>query len=193
MQQIVSTVRLRPTRGRGFTLTELMVAIGIIVLLIGIAFPAIAHVQALAQRSTCLSNLRQIGMAAQSYRVEYNQLLPQVPPLPVDPSQSSVMDSFERYGPPDIWRCPADDELFEETGSSYEYLIRYFLLFLADDDDRAAQRRIIREIERANQIPLMIDAEAWHRGGPEDVGRNAVYLDGRVDWLRSEPPPTPGD
>jgi len=52
---------------RGFTLVEVLVAIGVIATLIGIAVPAIGRAREHAKRAKCLSNLHQVGVALTAY------------------------------------------------------------------------------------------------------------------------------
>ena len=59
------------TRLRAFTLIEILVVIAIVGLLAALLFPAFARARANARRTTCASNLRQIGLALNFYAQDH--------------------------------------------------------------------------------------------------------------------------
>jgi prepilin-type N-terminal cleavage/methylation domain-containing protein/prepilin-type processing-associated H-X9-DG protein len=61
---------------RGFTLIELLVVIAIIAILAAILFPVFAKARGAAKSSTCLSNLKQMGIAFTNYATDYEEKLP---------------------------------------------------------------------------------------------------------------------
>ena len=60
----------------GFTMVELLVVIGIIVLLIAIALPVLSSARDAAKRATCASQLRQVGQALTAYATDNDGKFP---------------------------------------------------------------------------------------------------------------------
>jgi prepilin-type N-terminal cleavage/methylation domain-containing protein len=63
-------------RRKGFTLIELLVVIAIIGILAGMLFPVFARAREAARKIQCLSNVKNIAMAAQMYLVDYDRFWP---------------------------------------------------------------------------------------------------------------------
>ena len=71
-----STNASRRISRSGFTLVELMVAIGIIALLAGLLFPVMKGVRGRGQVTVCANNLNQLGKAFQQYLQDHQQRYP---------------------------------------------------------------------------------------------------------------------
>lgn len=106
---------------KGFTLIELLVVIAIIAILAAVLFPVFGRAKDAAKRTSCLSNMRQIGYALTMYLSETDDRMPDRRDLksslgykpwtswpPSDPRTGWAMVVLEPFArEKDIWSCPA--------------------------------------------------------------------------------------
>jgi type II secretory pathway pseudopilin PulG len=97
-------------RRHGFSLVELLVVIGIIMILIGLLTPTISRSRAQAKTIVCRNQLRQLGVALMEYAQGYKGILhpqPIVPPAGEwDPSWPSWVKWIFTEPRPAILVCP---------------------------------------------------------------------------------------
>jgi prepilin-type N-terminal cleavage/methylation domain-containing protein/prepilin-type processing-associated H-X9-DG protein len=127
---------------RGFTMTELLVVIGIIAVLAALLFPTMSRMKAKASSAQCTGNLRQIGTVMGIYMAENNGLLPyssgynytgaganswgwdnHAGPLAVLANVgegSTAREWFDQPGEQHMFNCPAERMSFRTyTANSY--------------------------------------------------------------------------
>lgn len=94
----------------GFTLIELLVIISIIAVLMAVIVPALTRARQAAQKTMCLSNMRQIGIALQCYLDETGgHLPPSTCHIDEDRWQQYWLFVLSRYsGSGVMFRCPSD-------------------------------------------------------------------------------------
>ncbi len=101
-----SFVRRKPT-AKGFTLIELLVVIAIIAILAAILFPAFAKAREAARRSSCSSNLKQIGIGIMQYAQEYDETYPNgMGKRNFDEDWASNTQPYIKSI--DVFRCPSE-------------------------------------------------------------------------------------
>jgi prepilin-type N-terminal cleavage/methylation domain-containing protein/prepilin-type processing-associated H-X9-DG protein len=110
----------RGARQRAFTLIELLVVIAIIAILAAILFPVFAQARDKARQATCVSNMKQIGLAMNMYLQDYDETFPILPWDgqafgPSDSPNPNYMTRFtwiSQYNPyikgNRVWVCPSD-------------------------------------------------------------------------------------
>ncbi len=125
-------LNLETLRARGFTLVELLVVIAIIGILAALLSPGLASTKKQAQRTKCLSNIKQIDSAVQMYASDSGDMLPTAPNT--DDGKTGT-NSFQIYykqlvkgyaslqGPSSaqdkLFDCPADSFCYGENDFTY--------------------------------------------------------------------------
>lgn len=117
-------------RRRAFTLIELMIVVAIIAILAALLFPAFSSARESARRTNCTSNLHQIGLAVQMYRLEEKEfptslavLLPAstnaTAPSALDNSSGSVSTPAVSIDTQSCGTSPATSTCPNPGGTSY--------------------------------------------------------------------------
>ncbi|MCC7491100.1 MAG: prepilin-type N-terminal cleavage/methylation domain-containing protein [Fimbriimonadaceae bacterium] len=184
-------------RRRGFTLIELLVVIAIIAILAAILFPVFAKAREKARQSSCMSNVKQIGLAMRQYTTDYDERV-QIsrnggtwwPGVNAKASYTlPPADNLTYWGNflvpytknTDIWRCPSrgvmDDypsQLSVEDGLLSTYGANGYLMPATD--------RGVRTSEVGDPAGIIAFQDAWeHRlddNGDCNYARTGrVYID----------------
>jgi len=112
---------------------ELMVVLGILGILVGLLIPVVQSARARAVKTTCLANLRQIGIAVQLYKDTYQRRFPKARYMgdpflssDTDPPFRNTLMGVLNITPADttalrVFKCPGDNQVFPLSGSSYMY------------------------------------------------------------------------
>ena len=116
-----------------FTLVELLVVLGIVLVLAGLTLSALSGARKAAQSAACLSNLRQLAAAATEYAARFDMSYPPAQWAdPVDPALTHIWDYTRRGGTvlgagllwagqssPSVQQCPAFDGRSQSPGDPY--------------------------------------------------------------------------
>lgn len=136
----------------GFTLIELLVVIAIIALLAAILFPVFTQARENARRSSCQSNLRQLGMAVVQYTQDYDDT------LPVNVNGSIWAYCLYPYvKSTQVYRCPSDPTKSTSPRVPVSFAFNYDI---ARTDGWGINGKIIRFADPTRTL-LFFETQNW--------------------------------
>ena len=160
---------------RSFTLLELLITIAVIALLAGILLPVLNRAREEGKRTSCISNLRQIGTGLELYAPSHGFRLPvcsgSYDPA-AGPSIKSTLLAFVSGGD-GVWRCPGDPREPAAEDGSYDWNTLANGLPM---DEKTMQ-------VQGFTMPVMSDYDNFHRASGEVDARNWLYLPAEVQKL----------
>lgn len=114
----------------GFTLVEMLVVIAVIAILAAFLLPTMSNARRKAQRTTCLNNLRQIGIGIVMYSDDANGTSPSSATDHVWASYKELVYAHVGLGgaPTNqqrLFTCPADTFFYQFTGDDQVSLVRH--------------------------------------------------------------------
>ena len=192
-------------RRRGITIVELVVAVGVAALLVGILCPLYASGRQRARALSCDGNLRQLGIALSLYAANHDLKLPVASSAwYADKSKPCIADALAEYvSDASVFRCPADDHMYrpDENRTSYHYTEALggtningpWLFELATNypwgnrvwlvgTDEPAKMTALRDLDPGIHRP------SRHWGRPEGFwAGNYLFLDSHVEFVDADP------
>ncbi|MCZ7643774.1 MAG: prepilin-type N-terminal cleavage/methylation domain-containing protein [Planctomycetota bacterium] len=160
---------------RGFTLTELLVVLAVLLVLMGILLPVLARSRAEARRTACKAQLSQLAKAANLYADEHGQRYPVLAVRPsIDPGASLSDTLLEYVRDRRVFQCPEDRRgLYEKEGASYEWNVIL---------NGETPGTFVEQLVGASRTPMLYDYENFHPdpGAGGWGGKNVVFCDGSV-------------
>jgi general secretion pathway protein G len=198
---------MRSSGAHGFTLIELLTVIAIIAVLAGLLFPVFATARGKAREISCVSNLRQIGLAIRMYTQDNDELYPWA----VDPTDKYTPQIWDQYPgfqqqipympflhealqgyirSRELFHCPADSgyDIEDFTGEALDAHPTSYARFGTSYNYRteiAFRRMIDGGFREPASVNVMMDASGrWHGGLVTDRYRyNVLYGDGHAKNL----------
>ena len=158
-----------------FSLIELLVVIGVITLLAGLAFPAFLHIRAKTQQTFCANNLRQMGLALQMYAQEGSRFRLPTCAGALDrnagPGAFTVLLPYVNHSKI-LFHCPSDTKYFVQDGTSYDWNV---MVNGKEIDEKELTMKNLNLV-----MPVMFDTDNFHGPAGKITSKNYLYMPANV-------------
>lgn len=180
---------------RGFTLVEILVVIGILMLLGALLFPVFSRARENGKRTVCLSNLKQVALSLEMYTQDNNRRYPPAPPTPPTGLLGWSWAVKDIAKSDEIFQCPSEGKKPDEGFS--DYWMNANLLGKSDVRIRQPASVILNGDGEANSVEYALaeiasspDWEQWDKEDPYATrhlgGANYSFADGHVKFLKPD-------
>ncbi len=202
---------------RGFTLIELLVVIAIIAILAAILFPVFARAREKARQTSCLSNIKQLGLGMLMYAQDFDEMFSGMSngsplPNPVVPGDTTF-NYHPTYGYFNCWsngiypyiknvqiyRCPSTR--YNCYGVAYGLpahganpaggRVSLFGRPIHSRIKRPAEILMITEKGAGGGCQYVLSSQYYACRDQHNEGGNIAFFDGHAKWLKFEHGPIP--